>query len=416
MKKDFLLPDIGEGIVECELVEWLVAEGDRVEEDQAICDVMTDKALVQIPAVHAGTISRLYVKKGDMARVDAPLFEMTLADDEATASVPRSDSQQNEATENAETSEGERSPGAGAFGEATCHAESPEKAFAAGNRAVASPAVRRLAREHNVDLAQVPGSGDKGRVYKEDVEAWLAAQGAPSRTESAWREPLSGVRAAMARHMTDSLTVPRFTYCEEFCLDELLALKYRLTPEFERDGVKLTLLPFFIKALSLALSDFPLLGARLEGDGRTLVYEDGHHVGVAVDTPTGLLVPVLHHCEDKSLLTLARELTRLTEAARAGSLSQAELAGATISLSNIGVLGGTVSTPIVTPPQLAIAALGRLQRLPRFDEQDRVVARQLMTVCWSADHRVIDGATLARFNRCWQGYLEQPGRMLARLH
>ncbi|MCT7655861.1 E3 binding domain-containing protein [Oceanimonas sp. NS1] len=110
---------------------------------------------------------------------------------------------------------------------------------------MASPAVRRLAREHNVDLAQVPGSGDKGRVYKEDVEAWLAAQGAPSRTESAWREPLSGVRAAMARHMTDSLTVPRFTYCEEFCLDELLALKYRLTPEFERDGVKLTLCRFY---------------------------------------------------------------------------------------------------------------------------------------------------------------------------
>lgn len=409
MKQDFFLPDIGEGIVECELVDWLVAEGDRVEEDQAICDVMTDKALVQIPAVHAGTITRLYVNKGDMARVHAPLFEMTLAGEETDAAPA-------EALPETPTSlppEPEPKPAPAATHAAT-HTEPPASS---GNRAVASPAVRRLAREHNVDLTEVPGSGDKGRVYKEDVEAWLKHQHAPAATEmSAWREPVTGVRAAMARAMTASLAIPRFTYCEEFCLDELLTLKRRLAPGFEREGVKLTLLPFFIKALSLALADYPLLGARLDDDGHTLVYEDGHHVGVAVDTPAGLLVPVLHHCEDKSVLTLARELSRLSEAARAGRLTQAELSGATITLSNIGVLGGTVSTPIVTPPQLAIAALGRLQRLPRFGEGDRVVAQHIMAVCWSADHRVIDGATLARFNRCWQDYLEQPDRMLARLH
>ena len=402
MKKDFLLPDIGEGIVECELVEWLVAEGDRVEEDQAICDVMTDKALVQIPAVDAGTITRLYVNKGDMARVDAPLFEMALAKE--------GENEKHAGTEPKSEAIPEPKP-------EPKPAVTSAPAASTGQRAVASPAVRRLAREHNVDLMQVPGSGDKGRIYKEDVEAWLKARKTPpERRESAWREPVTGVRAAMARHMTESLTIPRFTYCEEFCLDELVALKHRLAPEFEQEGVKLTLLPFFIKALSLALSDYPLPGAHLEDEGHTLVYEDGHHVGVAVDTPAGLLVPVLHHCEDKSLLTLAQELARLTEAARAGRLTQAELSGAGITLSNIGVLGGTVSTPIVTPPQLAIAALGRLQRLPRFDEQDAVVARHIMTVCWSADHRVIDGASLARFNRCWQSYLEQPGRMLARLH
>ena len=404
MKKDFFLPDIGEGIVECELVEWLVTEGERVEEDQAICDVMTDKALVQIPAVHAGTISRLYVKKGEMAKVHAPLFEMALAEAEKDDAGDCTNADQ-------EHAEPASDIGVGAV------ISEPACAPSSENRAVASPAVRRLAREHNVDLMQVPGSGDKGRVYKEDVEAWLHAQGITGVQESSvWREPVTGVRAAMARHMTESLTIPRFTYCEEFCLDELLTLKGRLAPEFEREGVKLTLLPFFIKALSLALSDYPLLGARLDDDGQTLVYEDGHHVGVAVDTQAGLMVPVLHHCEDKSLLTLARELNRLSEAARAGRLTQSELAGATISLSNIGVLGGTVSTPIVNPPQLAIAALGRMQRLPRFDEQDVVVARHIMTVCWSADHRVVDGATLARFNRCWQLYLEQPERMLARLH
>lgn len=403
MKKDFFLPDIGEGIVECELVEWLVTEGERVEEDQAICDVMTDKALVQIPAVHAGTISRLYVKKGEMAKVHAPLFEMALAEVDKDDAGDCTNADQ-------EHAEPASDIGVGAV------ISEPASAPSSENRAVASPAVRRLAREHNVDLTDVPGSGDKGRVYKEDVQAWLQAQSSPSRRSSSWREPVTGVRAAMARHMSASLGIPRFTFCEEFCLDELMALKQQLAGEFEQQGVKLTLLPFFIKALSLALSDHPLLGARLEENGQTLVYEDGHHVGVAVDTPSGLLVPVLHHCEDKSLLTLARELQRLSAAARAGRLTQGELQGATISLSNIGMLGGTVSTPVVTPPQLAIAAMGRLQRLPRFDEQDQVVARQLMTVCWSADHRVIDGATLARFNRCWQDYLEQPGRMLARLH
>ncbi|MFH7587668.1 2-oxo acid dehydrogenase subunit E2 [Oceanimonas smirnovii] len=410
MKQDFFLPDIGEGIVECELVEWLVAEGDRVEEDQAICDVMTDKALVQIPAVHGGIISRLHVKKGEMAKVHAPLFEMELAVEESDAG-PEHESDIDSGSSSDSSSDSDVSS------DAESQPELPSTSESAGSRAVASPAVRRLAREYNIDLAEVPGSGDKGRVYKEDVEAWL--QGSKHRhmhSDSGWREPITGVRAAMARHMTASLSIPRFTFCDEFCLNELLALKQQLAPEFEQQAVKLTLLPFFIKALSLALSDYPLLGARLDKDGQSLVYEDGHHVGVAVDTPAGLLVPVLHHCEDKSLLTIARELSRLSDAARHGRLTQAELTGATISLSNIGMLGGTVSTPIVNPPQLAIAAMGRLQRLPRFDEQDRVVATHIMTVCWSADHRVIDGATMARFNRCWQEYLEHPGRMLARLH
>ncbi|MBL1378672.1 2-oxo acid dehydrogenase subunit E2 [Zobellella iuensis] len=407
MKQDFYLPDIGEGIVECELVEWLVAEGERVAEDQAICDVMTDKALVQIPAMHGGTITRLHVAKGEMARVHAPLFEMELGPGEsepapAPLSVPAATA-------------AEPAPEAAAE-------QSVAQAGAAG-KAVASPAVRRLARELSVDLGLVPGSGDKGRVYKEDVQAYLAARApatpapdeVPEAEPAVRSEPLRGIRAAMARQMTASLGIPQFTFCDELVLDELLQFKAKLKPVFAAEGVRLTLLPFFIKALSLALKAFPLLNSRLNPEATELSYLPGHHIGVAVDTPGGLLVPNIKHCEQKSLLAIATELERLSEAARAGSLAPSELQDGTITLSNIGVLGGIVSSPVVRPPELAIAALGRLQRLPRFDEAGEVVPRQLMTVCWSADHRVIDGATLARFNECWRQYLERPELMLVQL-
>lgn len=425
MKQDFYLPDIGEGIVECELVEWLVAEGERVAEDQAICDVMTDKALVQIPAVHGGTITRLYVAKGEMARVHAPLFEMEVEGrgEESRAAAPVSDAP-GPKDESGREDQADRPPSTGT-GSAPVASASPESVPAAGSKAVASPAVRRLAREHNLDLGQVPGSGDKGRVYKEDIEAYLAGrdadgESAPAVTATAAEEagevePLRGVRAAMARQMTASLGIPQFTFCDELNLDELLRLKEKLKVSFAEEGVRLTLLAFFIKALSLALKDFPLLNSRLDAEVTGLIRPNGHHIGVAVDTEAGLLVPNIKHCEQKSLLAIAAELERLGEAARAGRLSQAELQGGTITLSNIGVLGGIVSSPVVRPPELAIAALGRLQRLPRFNEAGEVVAQQLMMVCWSADHRVIDGATLARFNRCWRQYLEQPERMLARL-
>ncbi len=427
MKQDFYLPDIGEGIVECELVEWLVEEGERVVEDQAICDVMTDKALVQIPAMHSGIISRLYVARGKMARVHAPLFEMEVTEDadaESPPEIPESVS----VREPVSKPETRPEPEPVAPTRERASRESPVAPVSAEGKAVASPAVRRLAREQGLDLSQVPGSGDKGRVYKEDIAAYLAERKQepaasplpvePEQSDDSTGQhcvPLGGIAATMARQMTASLTIPQFTFCDELELGELLRLKNRLTPIFAEQNIKLTLLPFFIKALSLALHDFPQLNSRLNPEATEVTQLPDHHVGVAVDTDAGLLVPVLRHCQRRSLLDIAAELERLTGAARAGRLTPAELQGATISLSNIGALGGVISTPQVMPPQLAIVALGRWQRLPRFNEAGEVVARDLMMVCWSADHRLIDGATLARFNRYWCQYLEQPERMLARL-
>lgn len=417
MQQDFYLPDIGEGIVECELVEWLVAEGDTVVEDQAICDVMTDKALVQIPAIHNGVISQLYVAKGDMARVHAPLFAMELSD--AVEQQASTSSTLGESIAESAAVKNQPASASPAASEAPKVKETLEtKSDIDTEKAVASPAVRRLAREQGVILSEVPGSGEKGRVYKEDITAYLAQleQSQAKASESgANTEPLTGIAAAMAKQMTASLQIPQFTLCDELALNELLDVKKKLALLFAEQDIKLTLLPFFIKALSLALHDFPRLNSRLSADGTEVTYQPHHHIGVAVNTDAGLLVPVLRHCQQQSLLDIAVDLERLTQAARAGLLTPTELQGATITLSNIGALGGLVSSPIVSPPQVAIVALGRWQTLPRFNEQGELEAKALMTLCWSADHRLIDGATLARFNRCWCQYLEQPARMLAHL-
>ena len=406
--EDFILPDIGEGIVECEIVDWLVAEGDDIVEDQPVCDVMTDKALVQIPAKYSGKITKLYYGKGEIAKVHSPLFAMTHA-----GSAP------------ATTVAPVASPAA--VTAQTIHASAATQVVQ--GKALASPAVRRLARELNVDLAKVAGSGDKGRVYKDDVRAF--AQGkqvspvsapqqekaitpAPAALAGGSRtEPIKGIKAAMARQMVESVsTIPHFTYCEEIDLTDLIALRLSLKDQYAKQGVKLTMMPFFIKALSLAINQFPIMNAKVNADCTELTYFDDHNIGIAVDSKVGLLVPNIKGCQHKSIIDIANDLTRLTELAREGRVSPADLKGGTISISNIGALGGTVATPIINKPELAIVALGKVQTLPRFNASGAVEARQLMQISWSGDHRVIDGGTIARFTNLWKQYLEQPSAML----
>ena len=409
--EDFILPDIGEGIVECEIVDWLVAEGDEIVEDQPVCDVMTDKALVQIPAKYSGKITKLYYAKGEIAKVHSPLFAMTHA---GTAPAQAATAR----------------PVAAATQQAT-DASAPVAAVtpAAQGKALASPAVRRLARELNIDLAKVPGSGDKGRVYKDDVRAFAdgkqaspvssqqqvkAVTPAPAALTGASRtEPIKGIKAAMARQMVESVTtIPHFTYCEEIDLTDLIALRLSLKDQYAKQGVKLTMMPFFIKALSLAINQFPIMNAKVNADCTELTYFDDHNIGIAVDSKIGLLVPNIKGCQHKSIIDIANDLTRLTEQAREGRVSPADLKGGTISISNIGALGGTVATPIINKPELAIVALGKVQTLPRFNAKGEVEARQLMQISWSGDHRVIDGGTIARFTNLWKQYLEQPSAML----
>lgn len=408
--EDFILPDIGEGIVECEIVDWLVSEGDDIVEDQPVCDVMTDKALVQIPAKYSGKVTKLYYAKGDIAKVHSPLFAMTHAGTAAVAAPV--------ALANAPAA----SCAVKAAAQQVASAQVPTN-----GKALASPAVRRLARELNIDLAKVPGSGEKGRVYKEDVRAFAegkstvaaptpqsAKAAAPAVASGGSRvEPIKGIKAAMARQMVESVsTIPHFTYCEEIDLTELIALRLSLKDQYAKQGIKLTMMPFFIKALSMAIKQFPIMNSQVNSDCTALTYFDDHNVGIAVDSKVGLLVPNIKGCQHKSIIQIAEDLTRLTDQAREGRVSPADLKGGTISISNIGALGGTVATPIINKPEVAIVALGKVQALPRFNAKGDVEARHLMQISWSGDHRVIDGGTIARFTNLWKQYLEQPASML----
>ncbi|OJA04620.1 2-oxo acid dehydrogenase subunit E2 [Halomonas sp. QHL1] len=427
---DFLLPDIGEGIVECEVVEWRVAEGDQIEEDQPIVEVMTDKALVEITAPEAGVVTKLYVAQGQIAKVHAPLYAYQVegespAGDQANNknSEAESEAAQSAASERpkAQTAEPSTSKGTPAAG-------------ALYNKVPASPAVRRLVREHSLQLTEIAGSGKDGRVLKEDVLAHLDQASSSSQTalnnpavkktavknqaetQAPRVEPLRGVRAVMAKRMVEAAsTIPHFHYGEEIDVTALLALRERLKPVAEAQGERLTLMPFFMKAMALAVAEEPIVNAQLNAAGNELHYYPHCNIGMAVDSKAGLMVPNVKNVERLTLLEIAREVGRLTTSAREGRVDQADLKGGTISISNIGALGGTYAAPIINAPEAAIVAIGKTQWLPRFDEQGAVQRRAIMTITWAGDHRFIDGGTIARFCNAWKGFLEAPETMLLHL-
>ncbi|MBS9402492.1 2-oxo acid dehydrogenase subunit E2 [Halomonas sp. TRM85114] len=449
---EFKLPDIGEGIVECEIVEWRVAEGDLIEEDQPVVEVMTDKALVEITAPEAGRVTRLFVPKGEIAKVHAPLFSYDVQgegqgqgdDQEGGELGDLQEKPQGSVPLDDERVSNDRDAGLddGSFTD-SASAPSAEQRVASSEasrgqgpygRIPASPAVRRLLREHGLALEDVPGSGKDGRVLKDDV-LHVLEQGVDKGSEPAARtdaaveggrrhsdaaetrvEPLRGMRAVMARRMVEAATtIPHFHYGEQLDVTDLLALRERLKPRAEAQDSKLTLMPFFMKALALAVQEFPILNARLNQAVDEIHYLPSVNIGMAVDGKAGLMVPNVKGVERLSLLELARETQRLTAEAREGRVAQQDLKGGTISISNIGALGGTYAAPIINAPEVAIVAIGKTQWLPRFDENDNVIKQAILTVTWAGDHRLIDGGTMARFCNAWKGYLEAPETMLLNL-
>jgi 2-oxoisovalerate dehydrogenase E2 component (dihydrolipoyl transacylase) len=413
-REDFILPDIGEGIVECELVEWLVKEGDVIVEDQPIADVMTDKALVQIPAMHNGTVTKLYYAKGEIAKVHAPLFEiekLSAGGSKPTAVIVE------QAVAPVKTS-----TCAVANKVAVANTETVAQKVVNG-KAVASPAVRRVARELNVNLHEIPGSGKKGRIFKEDVVSFTNApvvapasvsEVAPAAQIGGTRvEAIRGIKAVMAKAMVKSVsTIPHFTYCEEIDMTNLMALRSGMKEAYAKQDIKLTMMPFFMKSISLALKEFPIVNTQVNDDCTEITYFDDHNIGMAVDSKVGLLVPNVKQVQTKSIVDVAKDIMRLTDSARSGRVPAEDLKGGTITISNIGAIGGTVATPIINKPESAIVALGKLQKLPRFNDKGEVEARYIMQVSWSGDHRIIDGGSIARFCNLWKSFLEEPSNML----
>ena len=405
MKRDFILPDIGEGIVECEVIEWKVKVGDLIEEDQIIVDVSTDKAIVEIPSMYNGLVTHLFYAQGEIAKVNLPLFSIEIENIEASAAaVPENDAQ----IQAQDRPEQLSSPTSSSL-VASINTDS----------VLSTPAVRKMAREHDLDLAAIVGTGKQGRVLKEDVLNYLSMDKAVispqyASNDSDRIEVIKGVRKIMGERMSEAVsTIPHFTYMDEMDVSELMHTRQLLKDAYGSEDLKMTLMPLFIKALSLAMIEFPIINSRTNDDYTELTYIKSHNIGMAVDGQTGLLVPNIKNVQTLGLLAIAREVTRLTEAARSGKINPQELAGGTMTISNIGAIGGTMATPIIPKPSVAIVALGKIQTLPRFDEHGNVVARKIMTLSWSGDHRIIDGGTIARFNNLWMRYLQNPALMLA---
>jgi len=407
------LPDIGEGVVEAEVMKWFVAEGDEVIEDQPLVEVMTDKATVTIPSPQRGRVVKLFWKEGQLARVHSALIEIELV---AVGAAPAVKPAPLSARATA------RPPVAPA--PAVKPAPPPDQPIrAAGQRALATPAVRALARELELDLQQVAGSGDGGRVTKQDLQAFRE-RGAPVEERRATarvsrgtdeRVPLRGIRKKIAEKMALSKrTAAHFTFVEQCDVTELVRLKDRLAAGARAEGVKLTFLPFVVKAVVAALQTHPRLNAELDEAAGEIVIKKHWDIGVAAATEQGLLVPVIRNADSLSLLDLAHEIDRISADAKAGKARPEDHGHSTFTVTSLGALGGMFATPVLNHPEVGILGIHRMRPTPVVRD-GQIVIRDVMHVSVTSDHRVVDGHEAAAF--CYEviKYLEEPGLLFMRL-
>ena len=399
MAKQFRFPDVGEGIVEGEIVRWLVKEGEEVKADQTLAEIETDKAVVEMPSPYAGRVLKLHFREKAVVKVGQVL--VTIGE------------------------KGEAVPEAGAAAEAPvaeARAGTPSGAAAqAGPAPQATPKVRKLAQELGVDLAAIQGTGPGGRITEDDVKA--AKEKPPEKKReikvkskydlygTLQRIPLRGVRRATAKHMRESLDkAAHVTHCDEADATKLVALREVMKPEAEAKGIKLTYLPFIVKAVVEALKLHPTLNAVLDEEEQEIVVKKYYNIGIAVDIPDGLIVPVVKMAEQKSVFDIAGEIQNLAKAAKDRTLDLADLKGGTFSITNIGVIGGYAATPITNYPEVAILASMKIEDRPRV-ENGAVVVRKTIPLCLAFDHRVNDGAEAARFAKDLIRFLEDPEKL-----
>lgn len=436
----FNLSDIGEGISEVVIKEWFVKEGDKVNQFDSICEVQSDKASVTITSRYDGVIHKIHYAIEDIAKVGKALVDIQLEGTVAT---------------------GDGKDRGGAGGDRVV--DKFEDEYISSAQILTTPAVRRLAMEHRINLKDVVGTGKEGRVLKEDVLNYInmakqktpspgmgssssagpvqgrslaeststrglppSAPLSPRRPTSSSSaplapkpsaplpadrvEPIQGITKSMFKTMTQSLSVPHFGLSEEVDMTALVKLRPEMKKAAEERGVTLSYMPFLIKAASLALTEFPILNASIDVSGEKIVYKGAHNIGVAMDTKQGLLVPNIKGVNQLSIIEIAQELNRLHELGKNGQLGTNELTGGTFSLSNIGSIGGVFGIPVLMPAEVAIGAIGRMRQVPRFVDEtsDRIERAFVLQVLWSADHRIIDGATMTRFSNRWKSYLESP--------
>src|SRR5450432_2250300 len=423
--QEFKLPDLGEGMEEAEIRHWLVKPGDKVQLDQAMVQVETDKAVVEIPSPVAGRIADIRVQEGTVAK----LGEVLVVFD----------------TDNGVASTRPSSPVANAISEPVKDAVSVSPLNSNNGkqqRILAAPAVRKRAFELGIELAAIPSSHPTGRVTMDDIQAYVEHVQQPVATtsivpESQYgqtngagknvallsamqeskdvteeRQPLVGLRKRIAEHMERSWrTIPHATAFDELDGSELVALRQVLKPLAGQRGVRLTYMPLLIKLLLPVLKEFPIFNASLDEERREIIYKRVYHIGIAADSPEGLLVPVLRNADQLTIMQLAAQLEHLIEGAQQRTLTLSEAAGSTFTLNNIGSFGGSSGTPIINHPEVAILAVGRLQE-KAVVQNGTILARTIMPLALSFDHRVIDGALAGRFLARFKALVEQPQQLI----
>jgi 2-oxoisovalerate dehydrogenase E2 component (dihydrolipoyl transacylase) len=431
----FKLPDIGEGIAEAEVVAWHVKVGDRVEEDQQLADMMTDKATVEMESPVAGTVVKLAGEVGDLIAIGSVLVEI---ETEADVNAIESKNEQ-------PLGDGSVVPSAAmeeeiptvAIPETAVHAPTKVRSEPVegrsetldqrpstssgrtdgGNAAkvLASPAVRQRARDLGIDLAEVKTTAD--RVRHADLDAYLLYNGgsvshgaSPPRADETTK--VVGLRRKIAENMQEAKRrIPHFTLVEEFDVTDLEDTRAMMNQD-RGDNPKLTLLPFLITAMGKALAPWPMLNATFDDDAMMLTRHGAMHLGMATQTPGGLMVPVIRDAQSKSVWSLAREIARLADAAKTGKAAREELSGSTITLSSLGPMGGVTSTPVINRPEVAIIAVNKVREMPVIIDGD-LEARKLMNLSLSCDHRVVDGWDAANFLQEMKRFIENPLRLLS---
>ena len=419
----FELPEIGEGVVEGEIVKWLAQVGEPVKVDPPLCEIMTDKATVEISSPRAGVVKALHGKEGDVVKVHAPLVEI----DESGAGAAKPEAKASQPEPKAETKAAppkaappKAAPSAPANG-SNGHAAEPQAA--AGGKTLATPAVRSHARTAGVAIETVAGSGKGGRVTHADIDA-VVAQPTALKAPPALPIPsgagderirIIGLRRKIAEKMVESYrTVPHLTYVDEIDATGLHDARANTKAIAERYGIKLTYIPFIMKALSVVFREFRTVNAVMDEKAFELVVRGEHNIGIATDTSAGLYVPVVKNVEQKSILELAQEVEDLTQRTRDGKVALDELQGGTFTITSVGNIGGRFATPIINHPEVAILGVNQIHERPVVKD-GQIVARRMMYLSPSFDHRVIDGAVAARFVSALKTVLEHPEAILLEL-
>ncbi len=422
------MPDVGEGVAEAELVEWHVKPGDPVREDMVLAAVMTDKATVEIPSPVDGTVLWLGAEVGDTVAVKAPLLRIEIAGEgepvAAESPAAAEPAPKAEAKEPARTEPVKPQPAAVAPArpapvepvapEARKPAERPVPREPA-ERPLASPAVRLRAQEAGIDLRQVTGTGPAGRIGHDDLDQFLARGPQPAiaptglaRKTATEEIKVTGMRRRIAEKMRLSASrIPHITYVEEVDVTDLEDLRATMNDGRKPDQPKLTILPFLMRAMVKTLGEQPDVNATFDDDAGIVTRYAAVHIGIATQTPAGLIVPVVRHAEARSVWDSAAELARLAEAARNGTAAREELSGSTITITSLGALGGIVTTPIINHPEVAIVGVNKIAIRPVWDGT-QFVPRKIMNLSSSFDHRIVDGWNAAVFVQRIKTLLETP--------